>query len=82
MAATVASSMRLGFTLDDARLAHEPPEARGLARDQVRLMVSDGASTPTHHRFAELASVLDRGDLLVVNTSATVPAAIDGLLNG
>jgi S-adenosylmethionine:tRNA ribosyltransferase-isomerase len=57
--------------------AHEPPEARGLARDAVRLLVatrSDGHIT--HARFRDLPELLAPGDLLVVNTSATLPAAI------
>jgi S-adenosylmethionine:tRNA ribosyltransferase-isomerase len=72
----------LGFSLDDSRLAHEPPEARGLARDEVRLMVSDGSRAPEHRQFNTLAHALDPGDLLVVNTSATVAAAVDGILDG
>lgn len=61
-----------------ARLeAHEPPEARGLRRDEVRLMVasrSDGRIV--HTRFTELPSFLAPGDLVVVNTSGTLPAAL------
>src|SRR5262249_15994414 len=58
-----------------ARLeAHEPPEARGLRRDRVRLMIaSRGAGAIVHTRFDELPSFLLAGDLLVVNTSATLP---------
>ncbi len=53
------------------------------ARADVRLMVArgggaaDGAGTVAHHRFADLPGVLDPGDVLVVNTSAVVPAALD-----
>ena len=62
-----------------ARLeAHEPPEARGDAsRDDVRLMVSsrpDGSIV--HGRFRDLPQFLTPGDLVVVNTSATLPAAV------
>jgi S-adenosylmethionine:tRNA ribosyltransferase-isomerase len=61
-----------------ARLeAHEPPEERGLRRDGVRLMVAtrhDGRIV--HARFADLASFLAPGDLVVVNVSATLPAAL------
>ena len=52
-----------------------PAELRGLARDQVRLMVSDGLSH-RHARFCELGSFLNPGDLLVVNRSATVAASL------
>ena len=57
--------------------AAEPPEARGLARDQVRLLVASPAGS-THTTFGALPDYLDPGDLLVVNTSATRAAAVDG----
>ncbi len=59
------------------RIAGEPPEARGLARDEVRLLVA-GATGTTHARFRDLPSFLAPGDLVVVNTSATLAAAVDG----
>lgn len=57
--------------------AAEPPEARGVARDAVKLLVArpDGVR---HARFADLGEHLQPGDLLVVNNSATLPAAVDG----
>lgn len=64
------------FVLPPGAEAHEPPERRGLARDGVRLLVARPGGVE-HRRFHELASVLDPGDLLVVNTSATLPAALD-----
>jgi S-adenosylmethionine:tRNA ribosyltransferase-isomerase len=70
----------LSFEVDDGHSAHEPPEARGTARDGVRLMVSPGADEPVHASFAALPDLLAPGDLLVVNTSGTVPAAIDAEL--
>ncbi len=57
--------------------AHEPPEARGTPRDDVRLLVAtrhDGRIS--HTRFRELPRLLRRGDVVVVNTSATLPAAV------
>jgi len=57
--------------------AHEPPEARGLPRDGVRLLVSDRADgSIVHGRFSDLPQILVPGDLLVVNTSATLAAAL------
>ena len=57
--------------------ATAPPEKRGLARDGVRLLVTERATgTHAHHRFFELPSILHAGDLLVVNDSATLPAAL------
>lgn len=64
------------FVLPPDREASAPPEARGLARDQIRLLVSDQGST-THARFRELSRYLRAGDLLVVNDSATLSAAVD-----
>ena len=59
------------------REAHEPPEVRGSGRDDVALLVatrSDGALLDA--RFRQLPRFLDAGDLLVVNKSATLPAAL------
>jgi S-adenosylmethionine:tRNA ribosyltransferase-isomerase len=65
------------FTLPAELEAHEPPEARGLPRDGVRLLVGwRGTGTMEHHRMADLPSLLRPGDVLVVNTSATLPAAV------
>jgi len=60
--------------------AGEPPEARGLARDEVRLMVSYRADDRVvHTRFRDLPDYLEAGDLLVINTSGTMNAALDAL---
>jgi S-adenosylmethionine:tRNA ribosyltransferase-isomerase len=69
------------FELPIALEAHEPPEARGVARDGVRLMVAGRAEGRLEHRrFRELPDILAPGDLLVVNTSATLPAAVAAAL--
>jgi S-adenosylmethionine:tRNA ribosyltransferase-isomerase len=79
--ATLSSSPLLdleAFALPEGLAATEPPEARALARDEVRLLVA----TPgrLHHvLFRDIGRFLRAGDLLVVNTSATIPAATDGL---
>ncbi|MFJ8080261.1 S-adenosylmethionine:tRNA ribosyltransferase-isomerase [Streptomyces sp. NPDC096205] len=59
--------------------ARVPAEQRGpgLDRDDVRLLVSRGCAM-SHHAFAELPRLLRAGDLLVVNTSPTLAAAVDG----
>ncbi|MFF9157362.1 S-adenosylmethionine:tRNA ribosyltransferase-isomerase [Streptomyces sp. NPDC014846] len=59
--------------------ARVPAEQRGpgLDRDAVRLLVSRGTEV-THHDFPELPRLLRAGDLLVVNTSPTLAAAVDG----
>ena len=57
--------------------AAEPPEARGLTRDGVRMLVSHADSdTIAHGRFSDLPQWLSPGDLLVVNTSGTLKAAV------
>jgi S-adenosylmethionine:tRNA ribosyltransferase-isomerase len=71
------------FGLPSELEAAAPPEHRGLARDGVRLLVArrrDGSVT--HARFTDLPALLTAGDVLVVNTSATLPAHIDGSANG
>src|SRR5439155_27197404 len=70
----------LGFGLDADHAAHRPPEGGGGRRDQVRLLVSSGHALPVHARFDAIADFLRPGDLLVVNTSATIPAAVDARL--
>ena len=59
--------------------ATEPAEERGSGRDDVRLMVSRTGAAPTHHRFSDFPSMLAPGDALVVNTSATLPAALEAV---
>ncbi len=68
------------FALPPALEAAEPPEARGLPRDGVRLLVSNLARDVVEHaRFTELPRWLEPGDLLVVNTSGTMNAALDAI---
>jgi S-adenosylmethionine:tRNA ribosyltransferase-isomerase len=65
------------FTVPPDREAHEPPELRGLARDGVRMLVSERAGGPLRHaRFRDLPAILRPDDLLVANASATLPAAL------
>lgn len=72
-----AAAGRLEFVLPEALEAREPPEARGLSRDGVRLLVSSTrADRIVHARFTDLPAFLRSGDLLVVNVSATIPAAL------
>jgi S-adenosylmethionine:tRNA ribosyltransferase-isomerase len=67
----------LDFALPPALEAHEPAEGRGIPRDGVRLLAgwrSTGAVA--HRRVSDLPDLLRPGDVLVVNTSATLPAAV------
>ena len=67
-------------TLDMLAVRHavEPAEARGLRRDQVRLLVSHLDGRMEHRRFHELPDLLRAGDLLVVNASGTMNASVEG----
>jgi S-adenosylmethionine:tRNA ribosyltransferase-isomerase len=75
------SGPRTRFDLPAELSASEPPEARGLERDGVRLMVARPEGIK-HAVFRDLGGFLAPGDLLVVNTSATRPAAADGVRVG
>ena len=67
----------LRFELPPELEAAEPPEARGLRRDEVRLMVSYlDDDRVVHSRFGDLPQFLHPGDTLVVNTSGTMNAAL------
>ncbi|MEU0441745.1 S-adenosylmethionine:tRNA ribosyltransferase-isomerase [Streptomyces sp. NPDC006186] len=71
--------MSLALRVPDGLSARVPVEQRGpgLGRDGVRLLVSRGTEV-THHAFGELPGLLRAGDVLVVNTSPTLAAAVDG----
>ncbi|MDQ2671897.1 MAG: S-adenosylmethionine:tRNA ribosyltransferase-isomerase [Actinomycetota bacterium] len=67
----------LRFELPRELEAGEPPEARGLRRDEVRLMVSYlDDDRIVHSGFGDLTEFLRAGDILVVNTSGTMNAAV------
>ena len=69
--------MSIDFTLPADLEAHDPPEARGTPRDGVRMLVSRRAEGRiSHHRFGDLPGLLLPGDLIVVNTSGTLPAEV------
>ena len=69
------------FTAPPDAFAPAPAEARGLARDAVRLLVA-GPGGVDHARFRDLPDHLRAGDLLVVNSSATVAGQLDAHLRG
>jgi S-adenosylmethionine:tRNA ribosyltransferase-isomerase len=77
MMMAVAVDPVLEFTLPENLEAHEPPEARGLERDQVRLLVSERRSGRiVHAHFAAFPDFLRPTDVVVLNDSATLPAAL------
>ena len=62
------------------REATAPAEARGITRDAVRMMVAYRHDLRVVHAHAhDLPQYLDEGDLVVVNTSGTLAAAVDAL---
>ncbi|MES1242692.1 MAG: S-adenosylmethionine:tRNA ribosyltransferase-isomerase, partial [Acidobacteriota bacterium] len=65
----------LDFERPRALQASGPPERRGLERDEVRLLVTTSRGHE-HARFRDLPRFLAPGTLLVVNTSATLPASL------
>jgi S-adenosylmethionine:tRNA ribosyltransferase-isomerase len=70
----------LDFDLPDDLEAKAPPEARGLRRDETRLLVIHRATGQVEHRrFYNLIDYLRPGDVLVLNVSRTVPAALPGV---
>jgi S-adenosylmethionine:tRNA ribosyltransferase-isomerase len=64
-------SAALAFELPRHLEATEPPPER----DRVRMLVASRAGI-RHATFLDLPDLLEPGDLLVVNTSATLPAAL------
>lgn len=70
----------MNFTLPAELEAHEPAELRGSGRDDVRLLVTrraDDAVIDAH--FRDLPRFLSPGDLVVLNTTATLPAALTAI---
>ena len=73
----------LSFELPPELEASVPPEARGVTRDAVRMLVATkGTGGLVHTYFSELPRFLDEGDLVVINTSGTLAAAITGKTQG
>lgn len=66
------------FQLPKELEAREPAELRGDGRDDVKLLVTNG-DVVAHAHFRELPRFLEPGDLLVLNTTATLPAALSAV---
>jgi S-adenosylmethionine:tRNA ribosyltransferase-isomerase len=81
MTTMLASRPHTQFSSPADRTATEPPELRGLNRDGVRLLVATPAGIG-HTIFSRLPDHLRPGDVLIVNTSATVPGQLDGIRDG
>lgn len=66
------------FQLPDNLQCAKPTEERGIARDKVRLMVSNRLTDKIEHTFfRNILYYLEEGDVLVVNTSGTLKAALE-----
>jgi S-adenosylmethionine:tRNA ribosyltransferase-isomerase len=76
LAAAARGAVALSFVLPAALEAAAPPAVR----DDVRLMVAQDRRPLLHAHFLDLPAHLRRGDLLVVNASATLPAALPARL--
>lgn len=73
-------STRLAFALPPELEADAPAEARGMTRDGVRMLVADASTNElVHSTFALLPHFLRAGDLVVINTSGTIAAAVDAI---
>jgi S-adenosylmethionine:tRNA ribosyltransferase-isomerase len=67
------------FQLPPGLCAGEPPELRGIPRDHIRLLVAHRDSDQVEHsRLNQLDHFLSPGDLLVFNSSRTLPASLQG----
>lgn len=65
------------FVLPKTLECTTPTEERRLPRDATRLMISDRSNNKiVHSNFNHIASFLEAGDVLIVNTSATLNAAL------
>ena len=77
---TIVAPPTVAFSLPPELHASAPPERRGVARDRVRLLVVDRRTgAVSHSRFDRLDEQLRPGDLLVLNASRTLPAALRGV---
>lgn len=76
-AGTIVDDRVLAFDVPAGLIASGPIEAGGARRDDARLLVAGrDDDTLVDAVFADLPRFLDPGDVLVVNTSATLPAAV------
>jgi S-adenosylmethionine:tRNA ribosyltransferase-isomerase len=77
------SAAMIAFTLPPELEAREPAEVRGSGRDDVRLLVSSRSTDAiAHAHFRDLPDFLRTGDLLVLNATATLPAALPAVRDG
>ena len=77
----MAMPLKKTFILPPDLHAAEPPELRGMRRDQVKLMVTDTrTNTLEHTQFFHLDRYLQSGDVLILNNSRTIPAVVKAMI--
>ena len=77
MAALALPDRVLDIEVPPELIADHPVEAEGRRRDDVRMLVAERSTGRlTHARAADLGRFLHAGDVLVVNTSPTLAAAV------
>lgn len=70
------------FHLPDALNAATPPEKRGVRRDHVKMMVLNKTTGQTiDDSFYNIEHYLQKGDVLVLNNSRTIPAVLKTMTN-
>jgi S-adenosylmethionine:tRNA ribosyltransferase-isomerase len=71
------------FDLPDELSATKPPELRGVNRDAVKLLIINRNDGMTYHStFNHLSDFLRSGDLLIFNSSRTLPASLKTINRG
>jgi len=78
----VITSSIIQFDLPKHLACPLPTEERNMERDEVRLLVTTNSGQTAHTTFNQLPGFLQKGDVLIVNTSATVPSALPVSLPG
>ena len=78
----ITASPIIQFDLPPQLACPLPTEERNIARDEVRLLVTSNSGRIEHSSFNQLPVFMQKGDVLVVNTSATMPAALPVSLPG
>ena len=70
------------FKLPEGLSCPLPTEERNIARDEIRMLVTKRYGSIYHTRFKHIDEYLQKGDVLVVNTSATMPSSFPVVLPG
>jgi S-adenosylmethionine:tRNA ribosyltransferase-isomerase len=78
----IITPAKIQFDLPPQLACPLPTEGRNMERDEVRLLVTAGRGEVIHSTFKRFSNFLQKGDVLVVNTSATIAAALTVLLPG